>query len=163
MRNNIFPFLIFLGIITMRTKKVAAYSITLLDGKMKKRGCDAGGCGNFGASRDNGSRVHEGLDILCVPNAEVYAPFDGIVQRKVDPYGDGRFSGLQIYCPDRNFTVKIMYFSPIETLIGQIVTRGEVLGFAQNISTRYGSDVPPHLHIETIVNGQKVNPEQFLF
>ena len=156
--QNIFLFLIGLGIFMSAKAKTKA--ITYVNGKMKKRGCDAGGCGNFGASRDNGSRTHEGLDILCVPYNEVFAPFDGIIEREVDPYGDGRFSGLQIYVAELDLTLKIMYFEPSAIYSGQNINmpilKGYVLGYCQNISNKYGSQVPPHLHIETIKNGSKL-------
>ena len=38
---------------------------------------DEAGSGDFGASRDGGTREHAGLDILSVPSQDIVAPFSG--------------------------------------------------------------------------------------
>lgn len=144
--------------------KTGKQAITLYNGKMTRRGCDkepfAGGCGHFGASR--GTRKHEGIDILCEVGGEVYAPFDGYVERKVTPYAGWSFSGLQINHGD--FTTKIMYFLPVDGLENTQVVKGQIIGYCQDIQKKYGSSVPRHLHVEIIDNdGVHVDPEKYLF
>lgn len=157
------PFLIgALAFILMGFKKKSVKAITIFNGKMVARKCDAGGCGYFGADRDGGTREHLGQDLLCVPGSNVFAAFDGTVQRTIDPYGDGKFSGLQILCTN-GITLRIMYMNPLAGIVGQKVKAGQLIGTAQNISLRYGSHVPAHLHVETIVGGKLVDPAQYLF
>ena len=156
-------FLIILGVLFMSNVKKEKPIITFFNGKMRRRGCDGGGCGHFGASRDNGTRQHKGLDILCVVDSEVYSPFNGLVIDTVDAYGDGKYLGLNILEIDLNVNCKIMYFEPLSGLKGQIVEVGQLLGYCQNISAKYGAHVPPHLHIEIIKNGSKIDPEPYLF
>ena len=138
--------------------------ITLFRSKQTRRGCDGGGCGNYGASRDNGTRKHEGLDILCEVGGKVFAPFDTIVQREVKPYAsDARFNGLQLFAKEKNIILKIMYFKALSHLVGQTIKAGALIGYAQNISEKYGASVPPHLHIEIFKNGVQIDPEPYLF
>lgn len=144
-----------------KTPSVSKSYITLFNGKQTLRGCDGGGCGDFGARRDNGTREHLGLDILCEPTGNVFSPFNGTVIDTVDPYGNGKFSGLKIKV-DETVTIKIMYFSPLQNLKGQTVTAGQLIGKAQNVQTKYPK-VQPHLHIEFFKNGARVDPKPYLF
>ena len=155
---------IVLGFLLMSFTSKSKQSITLYNGKMTRRGCDkepfAGGCGHFGASR--GTRTHEGIDILCTVGGEVYAPFDGFVERKVKPYAGWNFSGLQIN--HGTFLTKIMYFLPVEGLENTSVAKGQIIGYCQDIQNKYGSTVPRHLHVEVInTEGVHQDPEKYLF
>lgn len=127
--------------------------------KMFTRGCDSGGCGEFGASR--GDRKHLGLDIACFPDEGVVTPFDGEVIRTIDPYGDGKYSGLKINTTN-GFILNIMYLDPID-IVGTTVNKGDLVGYAQDVSKRYSSGVKPHLHVEIEVNGRHVDPYPYLF
>jgi Peptidase family M23 len=158
---EIFIILILLGLMK-HTKSTRKNGITYVAGKMLLRGCDTGGCGHFGASR-SGGRTHKGIDILCIPNLEVFAPFDCLVERKVDPYGDNKYDGLQLL-NNLGFELKIMYFEPLEGIVGHEVKQGEILGYCQDISKKYGSHVPPHLHIELKnTEGVRIDPTAVLF
>ena len=73
------------------------------------RTCDGNGCGYFGASRydvtrilasffciytwfyfrGGGTRSHNGNDIVCADNEWIRAPFKGRVTRRANPYGNG--------------------------------------------------------------------------
>ena len=35
-------------------------------------------------------RTHKGIDIICTPGSDVYAPFEGKILRKARPYGNGK-------------------------------------------------------------------------
>lgn len=128
--------------------------------KMFVRGCDDGGCGEFGASR--GTRKHLGLDIACIPDEGVVTPFDGKVIRTIDPYGDGQYSGLKIKTT-QGFVLNVMYMDPIADVVGATVRKGDLLGYAQDVSKRYTSGVKPHLHVEIELNGVHVDPFPYLF
>lgn len=129
-------------------------------GGMRLRGCDAQGCGHFGAPR--GTRKHAGLDVECVPGATVHAPWAGTVERTADPYGDGKYSGLLIRI-DARTAYKVMYMAPLGGLVGSKVAAGDTIGYAQDISRRYSAGMKPHLHLEVYVDGQAIDPEPLLF
>jgi len=126
---------------------------------LPKRDCDAGGCGYYGASR--GSRLHKGVDYLIAKGENVYS-FKGDlkVKRYVDPYGDGVYSGVELVEVATGVVYKIMYMQPT-VMPGALISKGQKLGVAQDISEKYSS-VQPHLHIEVLVNGQHVNPSTYL-
>ena len=160
-KNTIIYYLVGAALLMMAFRKKGKQMITAFNGAMTRRGCDAGGCGHYGASRSNGTRAHMGIDILCVPGEAVFSPIDGTVQRRVDPYGDGKYSGLQI-ADGKGLTFKIMYFEPLSEVIGTEVKAGTFIGYCQDVSQKYAS-VPPHLHVETYQNGESVDPEPIIF
>ncbi|NOT36440.1 MAG: M23 family metallopeptidase [Saprospiraceae bacterium] len=138
-------------------------AITLVDDVMQLRGCDPLGCGNFGASR--GSRTHNGIDIACLSGSNVYAPLDCKVIRTVDPYGDRKYSGIELASLNDNndkLTIIIMYMNPDIFKIGQNVKRGDVIGSCQDITVKYPG-ITPHLHIEMLINNSYVDPTELLF
>jgi hypothetical protein len=163
--KKIFPYLfgafaLFLMSFDDKKDKKNKVKITLLDGKMQKRGCDAGGCGHFGAKRT--THIHQGLDILCENNGKVYAPYDSIVKRLVNPYIDDEYSGIELYVPKLEITIKIMYCKPFSGIILTKVSQGQVIASCQDISLKY-KNVPSHLHVEILKDGHYIDPEIYLF
>jgi len=62
------------------------------------RSClDGGTCGHYGGKRED-NRIIQGVDISCLPNREVYAPFSGTISFS-RPYRDGR-------CIDSGITIQ---------------------------------------------------------
>jgi murein DD-endopeptidase MepM/ murein hydrolase activator NlpD len=160
-----------LGFLLFRLKNKGAnmHPITLYNGKQILRECDSGGCGHFGASRNRagGSGTHKGQDIRCTPGATVYAPFAGTISRLSVPYADdSRFSGVVLEV-NPALIVKIMYMQPKSGIVGQTVEPGDTLGTCQNISLKYGTAVPAHLHVEVhefqLGVWVKVDPAPYLF
>ena len=115
---------------------------------------DTQGSGNYGASR--GSRTHNGVDLLCVPECEVYADTDLEFIRIARPY-PGMNGGLW---EDMNGNqVKIFYMNPIRSQ--KTFKRGDVIGYCQNVAKHYKNNrMMPHIHIEIYENKQRINPEQ---
>jgi len=133
----------------------------------QKRACDGYGCGHYGASR--GSRPHNGWDIKCQGGATVYAPFDGTVVRRSNPYktpsccntgfqinGSGCFAG---------YSAKIFYASPNRVSIPAKVTKGQAVATHTGLHCNgcYDSRMTDHIHIQLEYNGKIVDPTQFLF
>ena len=117
------------------------------------RGTDKWGNGAFKAPR--GDHIHHGLDFICLPGQEVYAPITGHVKREARPYASGDFSGVLITSP--RMDIKMFYFELDKSLIGTEVQRGQVIGNAQDIGRRYPG-ITPHVHLEIVL----VDPELFL-
>jgi hypothetical protein len=55
---------------------------------------------------------------------------------------------------DRMF-IKMFYPEPDQFLIGSDVNEGDRIGIAQNIATKYGGGMIPHIHLQV----DKVDPE----
>ena len=108
------------------------------------RGCDASGCGNFGAKRTHGA--HQGEDYTVKPGETVFSPISGKVTRFPFPYGDDlRYTGIEIKNDD--YTVKIFYMKA-SVPAGTIVKAGQVIGTAQNIAAKYSTAMANHIHVE---------------
>jgi len=111
------------------------------------RGQDAHGSGAFLASRVG--RVHYGVDIICVPGEQVISPCNGILVRRKRPYGqDLHWSGVLI-ATEGGIQITLFYLEPNSTLYGHEVTKGQVIGTAQDISQKYPGIIP-HIHMEVV-------------
>ena len=109
------------------------------------RNCDPYGCGNFGAGR--GSRDHLGEDFVVVENQPIYSPISGKVIRESIPYAnDPTYRGILIQ--NERYEVKMFYLKPNLSLIGKSINAGDVVGYAQNISKKYGASMIPHVHVQ---------------
>jgi hypothetical protein len=118
---------------------------------------DNHGRGNYGASRDGGSRIHRGADFICTPGQEVVCPLpEAKVVRIAKPYAnDMRWNGLLLRAP--HLEVKLFYMSPKPDIVGQWVHLGDVIGYAQDISVKY-EGMTPHVHLEIC----SINPVLFI-
>ncbi len=135
---------------------------TLRKTRLRIRGVDAYGSGKFGASRKrkDGTRYkHQGIDIITKPNDKIKALTDGKFIRKVDPYGNGKFSGFLIEDKQKNLQ-KIFYVLPM-ILVGAVFKKGDIIGTAQDIAGR--KKMTNHYHFEVRNKYKKLlNPNQFL-
>jgi hypothetical protein len=112
---------------------------------------DPAGSGYFGASRDGGTRAHNGVDYVCVPYMPVLSPINGKVSKHGIVYGDDhQWRYIEITDSD-GLRHRFMYVDPgIEK--GGRVAVGDNMGRAQDISQRYiERDAPlcnmlPHIH-----------------
>lgn len=122
---------------------------------------DALGLGHFGAPR--GDHTHQGLDLVARPGEPVRSPISGKFVRLGFAYpGESRFRLLVL--EGEGYLVKLFYVDPLDFFPGEPIARGQVVGYAQDISQRYGPQMTPHVHIEVdrIVGAQKLNPAAFL-
>ena len=145
---------IFLTYLIMGTQK----AFGKVTEKNTARGCDAGGwgCGSFGASR--GARKHYGIDIKTTPNENIFSPIDGTVTRFPFPYGDDlKYTGIEIV--NKDYKVKMFYLKATVP-VNSKVTKGQLIGNAQNIAAKYGTAMTNHVHVEVYdKSGTLLNPE----
>ena len=109
---------------------------------------DPWGDGHYGAKRtkpDGTIYYHKGVDLICTPGQEIYAPIDAIYERIVYAYPNDIYTG----CILRSLkaVIKLLYFTP-SIKVGNKVKRGQVIGVAQDISKRYSDKMTPHNHFE---------------
>jgi murein DD-endopeptidase MepM/ murein hydrolase activator NlpD len=94
-----------------------------------------------------GNRLHLGVDFLLPegPGQPIVAPHEGIVVRYSFPYAsDPQYSGL--YIKGHSVESYLWYLMPSAHLIGRQVAQGRIIGYAQDISKKYGVDCRPHVH-----------------
>ncbi|MFW5726801.1 MAG: M23 family metallopeptidase, partial [bacterium] len=96
----------------------------------------------FGASRDGGSRSHQGIDIFAPRGTPVLAVADGIVSRKTNSGRGGKVVWLS--SPSRGFNLYYAHLDSQTVVPGQRVQPGDTLGFVGN--TGNARTTPPHLH-----------------
>lgn len=122
---------------------------------------DAWGKGIFGASR--GNRKHNGIDLIVKPGMAIVSPITGKITRSFYPYqGDTKYRGCEIISDDGVFKFKLMYMLVDERLIGKRVMAGAAIGYAQDVSERYGGTMIPHLHFEVYKNQVLIDPAPLL-
>jgi murein DD-endopeptidase MepM/ murein hydrolase activator NlpD len=102
-------------------------------------------------------RMHTGVDYTVPMNTPIYATGDGVVSKvEVNFGGYGKMIDI-----DHGFGFKTKYAHMNKFVVkqGQKVKRGELLGYSGNT----GRSTGPHLHYEVIVNGEKVNPINYMY
>lgn len=110
---------------------------------------DSKGNGNYSASRSGGSREHKGIDLVVKPGEKVYAPFSGTIIRLENAYEAGglMFQGVKIFTNDNNLEVDVLYIIPA-VATNETVRKGQLIGYAQDVSAAHGSAMIPHIHVE---------------
>jgi peptidoglycan hydrolase-like protein with peptidoglycan-binding domain len=105
---------------------------------------------NFGDARGDGSRVHQGLDILADEGMPIVSPTDAVVTRT----GSGANSGLFVRTANPGGEQFVyMHLSAIAAGVeaGDVIKRGDIIGFVGN--TGNASAGPAHLHFEIRKDG----------
>ena len=116
---------------------------------------DGWGDGKFGAPRGTlpggALKYHDGLDLIVTPGEPIYAMIDGMVEKVDYPYSkDLSYTGIQM--ANNLCRVEIWYMAPFANNVGHFVQAGTCLGYAQDISKKYGEDekkgvMTPHVHV----------------
>jgi len=132
---------------------------------------DLWGDGAFGASR--GGKFHDGVDLIVTPPQPVFSMIGGMAEKVEYPYrSDLSYTGIQI--ANSKLRVEIWYMAPYANLIGKFVQPGQAVGYAQDISKKYGEDekkgiMTPHIHVRvtmlaftTLSGGRYVSYEQHI-
>jgi len=105
----------------------------------------------YGASRDNGKRSHEGVDIFAPKGTPIIAPTDGHITR----VGLNKLGGKVVWMKDTR-RGHSYYFAHLDSQMvkpGMRVHQGHVLGLVGN--TGNARRTPPHLHFGIYQSGSK--------
>ena len=114
------------------------------------RGHDAYGGGEFGASRDGGSRRHQGVDYRARPGQPVRAPISGYVTKIGYAYpGDLSLKFVEITNPALKVSARVFYVDP-KVEEGQAVEIGRPIGAAHSLQQKYPDGMTNHIHLELV-------------
>jgi peptidoglycan LD-endopeptidase LytH len=112
----------------------------------------------FGAPRDAGARMHQGVDIFAPRGTPVVAAADGLIT-SVGINGLGG-NVVWLFRPMRG---ESLYYAHLDTQLvkaGSYVRRGDVLGTVGNTGNARGG--PTHLHFGIYARGGAVDPLPYL-
>ncbi|RYF95157.1 MAG: M23 family metallopeptidase [Caulobacteraceae bacterium] len=122
---------------------------------------DAFGYGEFGASRDGGSRQHEGVDYTADADQAVAAPISGFVTKIGYAYGgDDSLRFVEITNPALGYVARAFYVDP-DVLVGQAVRLGETIGTVASLQSHYPG-ITDHVHLEVMKSGERLNAETLI-
>jgi len=120
--------------------------------------CDARGEGFF-ASRRNGNRVHEGIDLFAEIGSPVLACRSGIIIAARKNRGMGNY--IIIRHPGHIITV-YGHLSKMYVHKNAFVRQGQVIGSVGKTGNANYRDIQPHLHFEIRKNGIPQDPLDYL-
>lgn len=100
-------------------------------------------------------RLHAGIDIAAPSGTPIFASNDGIV---IFAGGRGGYGSTVIVDHGGGVTTLYAHQSKIGSSEGQLVARGDVVGFVGASGTATGN----HLHFEVRVDGSPVNPRNYM-
>lgn len=107
--------------------------------------------GEIGAGRP----AHEGIDIKAASGAPIKAPADGVVIEATDVYqGKPAWGKVVVILHNNGVVTRYAHLGGYSVKRGDRVKQGEVIG-AVGAS---GAVTGPHLHFETLVDGERVDP-----
>lgn len=113
----------------------------------------------YGVDGGSRTRPHRGLDFAAARGTPVYAPASGTVAAAITRYPDGPDYGTVVVL-DHGGGWQSLYahLDGFDVQPGQQVTAGTQIGRA-GIT---GKVTGPHVHMEMLLNGQRVDPEPLL-
>ncbi len=109
----------------------------------------------FDPFRDGSTRVHNGVDIAAPTGTAIRAPADGVIITATDLY-DGKPNYGKVVILDTAAGTRTLFshLNDYSVETGQQVTKGQLIAEVGNT----GKSTGPHVHIETFVNGTRVDP-----
>ena len=128
------------------------------------RDVDAYGEGRFHASRDGGSRLHEGVDYISRAGQAVEAPISGYVSKIGYAYpGDEVLRFVEIDNPALHIQARVFYVDP-DVVVGQAVAVGHPIGHAHTLQQKYPAGIIDHIHLEIAdARGRKLDAAGLIF
>jgi murein DD-endopeptidase MepM/ murein hydrolase activator NlpD len=122
---------------------------------------DAFGNGEYGASRDGGSRHHEGVDYTADADQAVAAPISGFVTKIGYAYGgDDSLRFVEITNPAIGYVARAFYVNP-SVAVGQTLRLGETIGTVASLQSHYPG-ITDHVHLEVMKSGERLNAETLI-
>lgn len=112
----------------------------------------------WGASRDNGERSHEGIDIVAKKYTPLLAVADGVIIAVKNGGLGGKTVSLRPY--GKNYSVYYAHLDEQLVVPGQAVKTGDVIGKVGN--TGNAAKTVPHLHFGIYTNEGAVDPILFV-
>lgn len=112
----------------------------------------------WGATRDGGTRAHEGIDIFAKRGTPVVAATNGFISNT----GNRGLGGKQVWLRDGVFG-QSLYYAHLDSVAvsgGARVKTGDTLGFVEN--TGNAKTTSPHLHFGIYASGGAVDPLPFV-
>ena len=127
-----------------------------------RKGGSTGRIGYFGMTRNNGEKMHKGVDIVCAMGAPVYAMHDGrVTHAGLERGRDGNPSnigyGLRLYISNATHTSVYGHLCHQAVGVSDEVLAGQLVGFAGWSGNADPRDI--HLHME-IRRPSPVDPMQ---
>ena len=104
----------------------------------------------FGASRDEGRRRHEGIDIFAPRGTAVLAAADGWVGNSLTNNLGGNV--VWVWSPSRRLSTYYAHLDRHAVVLGDSVQAGEVVGYVGTSGN--AKDGAPHLHFGVYLAGQ---------
>lgn len=122
---------------------------------------DAGGSGAYQASRSDGKRKHDGIDLRTTVGQNIFAPISGIASPITAKtglpgfqiIGKGEYSGM---------LVRIFYAQLVPGRVPNNgrVDKGTFYAKAVDLSPAYSNRVTDHIHFEVYRLGKQLNPSE---
>lgn len=98
---------------------------------------------------------HDGLDIKAPKGAKIIAPGDGVVTEATDYYNDRPSWGKVVVVDHgRGLVTRYAHLDSYSVKKGQTIKAGDVIAKVGDSGTGTG----PHLHFETLRNGEAIDP-----
>ncbi len=109
----------------------------------------------FDPFRDGTVRVHRGIDIGAPIGTAITAPADGLIMDATDLYNGQSAYGKVVVLQTANETLTLFsHLDSYSVQAGQRVKKGQKIAEVGNT----GKSTGPHVHIETMVGGERVDP-----
>jgi hypothetical protein len=98
------------------------------------------------------------MDFLCCPGQDIVCPIDSAeVVRMAYPYPDKTYGGVLLR--NSRFEVMLFYFTPSDHIFNKTLSKGDIIGVAQDITQRYDNrHMQPHIHLQI----DSADPAMFL-
>nr|XP_025037024.1 leukocyte cell-derived chemotaxin-2 [Pelodiscus sinensis] len=109
------------------------------------RGCDKYGCGYYGAPRNG--RKNLGVDVVCKDGSTVYAPFSGLIVRRIKPFGNNNAidDGILLRETRTGSCIKLAFISPLRSR--GWISKGSKIGVMLPMQRVYPG-ISSHVHIQ---------------
>lgn len=109
----------------------------------------------YGAIRNNGTKVHLGVDIGVPEGTSVIAVKGGVV---TEAKYDSNYGYYVVIDHGNGLKTRYAHNKRNVVSVGQEVAAGQLVALSGNT----GRSTGPHLHFEVILNGNRVNPGNYL-